>query len=197
MIKAIICDADGMLINGDMFSLHLAQKYGISKDKMDTFFTGEFQDCLVGKCDLRDVISKYLASWGLRKSVDDLLREWFEFEHHIDEDLVKYLNILRHKGIKVYLATNQEKHRTQYMLDKMEFEKFFDGIFSSAYLGHKKPNREFFERVLDKMKGIQVNEVLFWDDQQKNIDGAKAFGFNAELYVGFSKFKTSIERYLQ
>lgn len=186
-----------MLINGEMFSVYLAQKYGITKEKIDNFFTGEFQDCIVGKHDLREVVSKHLTSWGWEKSVDEFLKEWFEFEHNINEDLVNYLNILREKGIKVYLATNQEKHRAQYVIEKMGFEKFLDGIFFSVHIGHKKPNREFFERILDKMGGVQKSEVLFWDDQQKNIDGAKDFGFKAELYTDFSNFKTTLGKYLQ
>jgi len=35
-----------------------------------------------------------------------------------------------------YLATNQEKYRTAYLLDQMGFGRQFDGIFSSAYVGY-------------------------------------------------------------
>lgn len=63
----------------------------------------------------------------------------------------------------------------------MGFEKALDGVFSSAHLGHKKPNKEFFEKVMRQLKSIRNEEVLFWDDQQKNVDAAKEFGFEAEL----------------
>jgi len=197
MIKVILCDADGMLIKGEMFSVYLAKKYGITTDKTLPFFTGEFQDCLIGKTDLKKVVKKYLESWGWKKSVDDLLKEWFRFEDNIDEKLANHLNLLRKKGIRVYLTTNQEKYRTQYMLDEMGFGKILDGVFSSAYLGYKKPNKEFFEKVMSKLQNVKKSEVLFWDDQQENVNGARRFGFKAELYTNLEDFEDKIKKYIQ
>ncbi len=45
------------------------------------------------------------------------------------------------------VATNQEKYRAQYMLDKMGFGDSFDKIYVSAYLGVQKPDVTFFEKV--------------------------------------------------
>lgn len=65
------------------------------------FFNGEFQDCLIGKADLKNVVKKYLKNWGWQKSVDDLLKEWFQFEHNIDEELADYLSSLKKKGLEL------------------------------------------------------------------------------------------------
>lgn len=185
-----------MLVNGKMFSDLLLKKYGISKEQTDPFFTGEFQECLVDKADLKETIAKHLESWGWKKSVDELLDEWFKFEHNTDEELVEYLQFLRERGFKVYLATNQEKYRTQYILNKMGFGEIFDNIFSSAHVGHKKPSQEFFESIMKHLDGINKEEIVFWDDQQKNIEGAKEFGFHAEVYTSLENFKNKMEAYL-
>lgn len=196
MIKAIVCDGDGMLINGERFSDYLAREYGIVLDKTASFFAGEFQDCLVGKADLKTIVPKYFEAWGWKKSVEEFLKEWFESERHIDKDLLGYLNVLRSRGIKVYLATNQEQYRTQYVLEDMGFRDMLDGIFSSARIGYKKPRKEFFEEMMRRLQGIENEEVLFWDDQQTRVDGAREFGLNAELYTTLDDFKSKIGKYI-
>jgi len=30
---------------------------------------------------------------------------------------------------------------------------------------------------------------MFWDDDQENVDGAKAFGFQSYLYTNFASFQ--------
>jgi putative hydrolase of the HAD superfamily len=89
--------------------------------------------------------------------------------------------------MRVVLATNQEKYRTQYMLEHMGFEGAFDKIYSSAHLGLKKPAVEFFAKVVEDM-GAKKDEVLFWDDDQRNIDGALEYGIHAEFYTDYPSF---------
>ena len=168
MIKVVIFDADHVLIHGGRkFSVQLAEDYGISSEKTLPFFSGPFQDCLVGKADLKNAVTPYLASWGWHKGVDSLLDLWFTSQHNTDEELVKYIQQLRGKGVLCFLATNNEKHRFQYMLDKMGFANCFDKTYASAHLGHKKPDQEFFSKMFNELKDIQKNEILFVDDDTK------------------------------
>jgi HAD superfamily hydrolase (TIGR01509 family) len=73
------------------------------------------------------------------------------------------------------------------MLKHMGFEGMFDTVYSSAHLGLKKPDVEFFAKVVEDM-GVEKDEVLFWDDDLKNIDGATAYGIHAELYTDYASF---------
>src|SRR5260221_12594154 len=99
MIKAILFDADGVLINGEMFSSVLEREYGISTKITTPFYAGPFQACLTGKADLKKIIKPYLKKWGWQKSVDEFLKTWFRAEHTIDKDLVDYIQELRKKDI--------------------------------------------------------------------------------------------------
>lgn len=89
MIKSILFDADGVLINSERFSVHLARDYGIEADKTLPFFQGAFKACIVGNADLKEVIRPYLKEWGWEKSVDEFLDYWFKVEHKIDEVLFR------------------------------------------------------------------------------------------------------------
>lgn len=141
MIKVIIFDADGVLMpHSRRFSVLLSEDFGIPLEKSAGFFNGPFQDCLIGKADLRDTVSMYLDSWGWDKGVD----------------------------------------------------AFLD---ASAHLGHKKPDQEFFAKILKDLKNIKKEEILFWDDDAKNVKGAKDFGINAEFYINIEHFRQRMKEY--
>jgi putative hydrolase of the HAD superfamily len=197
MIKAVIFDADGVLINGEMFSVQLARDCGITTEQTLPFFTGTFKDCIVGKADLKEVLIPYLHKWGWNKSVDDFIDYWHRSEHNIDSELINYIQILRKNGIICCLGTNQTKFRFNYMLKEMGFEKSFDKVYVSAHIGYKKPNREFYEHILYDLKDIKKEEVVFWDDTLENVEGARQFGIHAEVYTSFDNFSIRMQKYLE
>jgi putative hydrolase of the HAD superfamily len=188
MIQHILFDADGVLIHGEMFSLEVQRKYGVPQEKMREFYRGVFLESLGGKADLKEIIEPYLKEWGWPKAVDDYLNEWFAYEHVLDQEITDYIQKLRKLGMKCYVATNQEKYRAQYMLDKMGFKDSFDKLYASAHLGVQKPDIQFFQKVLDDIKANK-DEVLFWDDSEENVVAAKKFGINSEYFDTFENFK--------
>jgi putative hydrolase of the HAD superfamily len=195
MIKVLIFDADGVLINGDIFSKRFSKEYNIDINKINPFFDGPFKDCLIGKADLKEVITPYLEEWGWKDGVDNFLEYWFSSEYSIDEELINYIQDYRKNGIKCVMATNQEKYRAEYLFNKIGFINSFDKMYVSAHLGHKKTNKEFFEKLVNDLIDIKKDEILFWDDDIENINTAKEFGINAELYTTFKDFKQKMKDY--
>lgn len=142
-IKVILFDADGVLLNGDTFFANLEEKYAITYEQTLPYYNEKFLQCLTGEMDLLESLPPYLKSWGWKKSPQEFLDEWFEFEHKIDEELVEYVQQLRKRGVLCVIATNQEKRRARYMLEKMNFAQSFDALYASSHLGHKKPAKDF------------------------------------------------------
>ena len=187
MIKAILFDADGVIIRSEFFSTTFSKEYGTSAEVLQSFFNGDFLDCVVGKKDLKEELEKRRESWGWPDSTDALLGYWFSAEHIVDTGLVSVISRLRSAGIACYLATNQEKYRTQYLIDEMGFADIFDSIFASCYLGVRKPQPEFYQSILTEIGNPLPNEVLYFDDSHSNIDAALALGINAEFYTDFDR----------
>lgn len=188
MVKAVLFDADGVLINSEMFSVALQRVHGISIDKTRKFFSEKWPEIIIGSKDLKTELRPYLPQLGWDGTVDELLDFWFKTEHNIDEDLVSFIQGLRRNGIKCYVATNQERYRANYMLKEMGFSESFDGVLASAHLGSKKPDLEFFKLVLDKLE-LNIDEVMFWDDSQENVSAGNEFGLKSHLYQDYDKFK--------
>lgn len=187
-IKAIIFDADGVVINSPgYFSVQYQKDFGISNDMMLPFFKGRFQDCLVGKADLKEELVPLLKDWRWNGSVEELLKYWFKAEHYIDERMVEEIKNFKNRGIKCYLGTKQEKYRTEYIWNEMEFKNIFDGIYSSADIGYKKPDKKFFEFIQNDLE-LKPEEIMFWDDEKDNVETAKGLGWQGYFYDNFEDF---------
>jgi len=195
MIKAIIFDADGMVLEQERPSIFLPRDYGISIENLNSFFHGPFQECLVGKTDLKEVIYPYLFKWGWSQGLDAFLNLWFTREVSVNKELVDYINELKSKGIKCLLATNQEKYRFQYFLDQLDFANIFDKVYASVNVGHKKTSLEFLSKIFKDLNNIKKEEILFWDDRPENVKFAKDFGINAELFTSVKDFKEKMLQY--
>jgi putative hydrolase of the HAD superfamily len=196
MITTLLCDVDGVLAIGEPFSRRLAREHGLPPDTTAPFFQGRFLDCLVGKGDLREELAAHLPAWGWRRSVDDFLEYWFSSEHVINAPLVALIQGIRRQGLRCYLATNQERYRMAYLLERMGFAEQFDGAFSSAQIGCMKHEPAFFVQVLQQL-GVSPQDVLFWDDSPGNVVTARAAGLHAERYCDVAAFTETMRQYLQ
>lgn len=199
MIKVILFDCDGPIIKREKnFSQRLKEEKGLDVhlEKETSFFKGEFLECEIGKADLKEVLPKWLPVWGWLGTVDQLLDYWFEGETQVNPAMKNYIINLRTKGVTCWLATNNEKYRTEYLWNIVGLKSFLDGIFSSCYLGYMKPDAQYWEQIYKTLDNIPKQEVLVLDDKQSAIDSAKAFGFNAEFYTNFENFRnTAQEKY--
>lgn len=189
MIKAILIDADGVALKPRkrLSSKIYAEKYHIPYEKIDPFFRQEFQLCLLGKADLKKEIASYVAEWGEGHTVDIFLAEWFLQENVPEERVLRLVKKLGEK-VPIYLASDQEKYRASYIWREMEFKEYFQKSFFSCHIGYSKHDKEFFEEILREL-GVAPSEIMFWDDDPKNIVVAKELGIDAYLYEDYDEFE--------
>jgi len=198
MIKTIIFDADGMVLKRDSVlpSEKFAKDLNVPLENILVFFKNEFQLCKTGKADAKQVLEKYLPSWGWKKSPSEFLQCWFECDNTLNPEMIESIKNLREKGIKCYLATNNEKYRVEYFKNILNFKNIFDDVFSSDKIGCQKNQQAFWQTVYKKLKNPDKNSVLCWDNDQEKIHAIKEFGFLAELYTDFDTYKNIISNYI-
>ena len=191
MKRVILFDADGVVIQTELFSVQYGKEVGVVQEEFTPFFKGIFQECLVGKADLKEIIKPFLAKWKWTDGVDAYLLRWFKAEHHVDQQLLDYIKKLRQRGILCFVATNQDKYRLEYLRTKMNFNNLFDGIYCSCEIGSKKPEPAFYEYILQDLakRGIGKDEILFVDDTPTHAEGAKQAGIEDYLYKNCEEFK--------
>lgn len=93
-------------------------------------------------------------------------------------DTVAMLDTLGRR-FPLYLLTNTNgTHETQWRTAYASIIGRFDRVFVSSSMGLRKPDRKAFEHVLGEIGRAAVT-VLFFDDTQENVEGARAAGLQA------------------
>jgi len=89
---------------------------------------------------------------------------------------VKILKQLR-KTHNLYGLTNWSAETFPIALDKFDFLQLFDGIVVSGTEKMIKPNKNFFQLLLDRY-ALTAENCVFIDDNRANIDAAMELGFH-------------------
>lgn len=156
------------------------------------FFQTEWEDFVTGKKDLKQHIEENSELWRWDKAPEELLKYWFDSQNAKNEPLLEIIQEARLKGVRCYIATQQEKYRTGYIRREM-FDSEVDGVFSTAEIGFKKDNPIFFQAILDSL-GASPENVLFFDDSQTKLGAAKTLGIQTYLYSDVDQAKAIIDR---
>jgi len=195
MIEAVIFDIDGVLVHPWRFRDALTSRYGITPAMTAPFFKGPFLDCIIGRADVLDTLPPFLETWGWTRSTPDFVREWCEVENAPRQPLLSIVAELRSWQLPCFAASNQERHRARYLAEEMGFARLFDGLFFSCDLGVTKPHRDFYTaiaRTLDK----PGDSLLFFDDVEEYVEGARAAGWQAEPYSTVERLTADLARYI-
>lgn len=189
--NAILFDADGMTLISKRFSEQIQKDYGITWDKMKPFFDGPFQQCKLGKADLKEELAKVIGDWGWKGTVEELVSYWFGIGSTPNPEIVAIAKELRSHGVKCFLATNQEKYRAEYLRDVVGLKDVFDDLLVSADFGHMKDEVAYFEEAYKRLN-VPKESVLFIDHEEKNLKAAKEFGFETYQYQDVEGFREYI-----
>ena len=71
---------------------------------------------------------------------------------------------------------------------------YFDQTYASNKIGFAKPDKHFFELILEAEE-TEPKDAFFTDDKEENVKAAAALGINAELFTTASELKAKWERY--
>ena len=91
-----------------------------------------------------------------------------------DKDIFKKIKVVN-SDIKLLIATNHVSLVREFIENSFEM---VDDIIISSQIHKIKPNIDFYEYILDKYN-INADELLFFDDNEENVQSAKSIGINA------------------
>lgn len=111
-----------------------------------------------------------------------------------DKDIFKKIKKID-SNIKIVIATNHISFVKDFINNNFD-TMYLDDLIISAEINRIKPNLDFYEFILDKYK-INANELLFLDDNIKNINGANALGIQTIMVEKNNDLVSEIEFYIK
>lgn len=100
----------------------------------------------------------------------------------INNLVVKKIIELKNK-YNIVLVSNSPSPLIREILKKNNLEELFDEIIISAEIGIAKPDRNFFDKVIEIL-GQPYSDILFFDDNRDNIKSAQNIGIKSVLFSG-------------
>jgi HAD superfamily hydrolase (TIGR01549 family) len=93
-------------------------------------------------------------------------------------------------NLKFATASNHVSIIKDWLKEEGMYDKFYCHVISED-IHFMKPSKEFYEVLAEKL-GEKPEDILFVDDKEENIEGAKRFGLKTLLYDGQKLLSESI-----
>jgi len=171
MIKAIIFDFDGTLINtnqlvkdglNNLAQIHLGRPLT------------HMELCELNGKHLNDQI-RYITKDNIKQTVLHF-KKWYAENHNklasTFKGIPELLQILRHEKIQMGIVSNNSTLPVQQGLNHLNFNHYFQDIITSDDVAKPKPDPEGIECILKKMN-LRSEEVLYVGDSPSDVLAAK------------------------
>jgi len=190
MIKAITFDLDGVyFVNGKANFIKALSSLGVTENEaIRVFLKSDQMNKLykTGRMTDEEYWQWAINEWKLKLSVVEvieLLIKGYEINSKVIETVIQ----VRANGYKTLICSNNFPARVNGLQARFKFLDNFDAVVFSYQAGAIKPSRIIFSELV-KRAGVQASEIVFADDNNSNLEGAKEIGINAFFYEGFDKF---------
>jgi putative hydrolase of the HAD superfamily len=192
MTRAVFFDVDGVLVHGYHARPELTRRWnenlladlGVDPDRFNAEFIFDIfiKKVVVGEMAIIDALERRLPGLGYKGSPMAFLHYWLSHDSVLNTGLLDTVRKLKARSdLKLYIATNQDHSRAQWLWHALGLSELFEDIFYSARAGIRKPEKGFFDFIEHRI-GPQTQPPLFFDDTPKVIDGARAHGWEAVLF---------------
>lgn len=181
MIKAVIFDMDGVIVDTEPIYLARLEKF-LKHNNVQS--KKEILQKTVG--------SSSLDSWKIIQQVwgEDLDRNKYKEEYDtffkeepinyhkiMNANLIPVLNWLSKNKYKIGLASSSPISNIKEVLKQCEINHYFDSILSGEMFKKSKPHPEIYIKTAEKLR-VQPNECLMIEDSNYGIAAGKAAGMH-------------------
>lgn len=197
MIRAITFDLDGVyFVNGKTnFVRNLAQlgvpesevtRVYLKSDEMNKKYkTGTLSD--------EEYWSWALREWKLNRAIEEIVALLIE-GYEVNNQVVRFVREVRKRGYKTLVCSNNFPARINGLNARFGFLADFDAVALSYEVGATKPSEKIF-RYLVERSGVDAGEIVFADDDEEKLLGAKTLGIRTFVYTGFEHFLGTLNRF--
>ena len=197
-IRAVVFDVGGVLeVNpATGWPERWATRLGLTADELaeriDRLWSGgDIGAVTLAEIERRTADALDLDDAALLELMDDA---WAEYLGSLNRPLADYFRSLRPR-FSTGILSNSFVGAREREQDAYGFEDMCDTIVYSHEVGHLKPEPAAYGIVCERL-GVAPGEVLFLDDVQVNVDGARAVGMRAITFMNTRQAISGLEAQL-
>jgi HAD superfamily hydrolase (TIGR01509 family) len=157
--------------------------------------------------DVKDLLCPFIAEKGGTKDIDKIARLYMaaslgnitssEFWqatgadpkledeylqcHKLTNGLIEFLEAINSRGGEVWCLSNDLSEWARKLRDRFKLGRYIRGFVISGDAGFRKPDPAIFQHLLKRIK-VNAIDVVFVDDNLKNLDTANGLGFTTILF---------------
>lgn len=191
MIKGICFDLDGVYFTKagiDWFIQQLEEECKDKKKVIEAVIYGPdisaYRKGLLTEANFWETVNKRL---GLNHTIAEYT-EMLVSHYEIDKNIHKILLKTKALGYMPLICSNNYPTRVNALQQKFHFLDNFSTAVFSFEVGVMKPDIKIFQKLIDQ-SGLLPEEIVYADDMEIALSGAKALGIHAVLFTTFDEYR--------
>ncbi len=194
--KALVFDIGGVVIDFD-FDRVFARWADDSKRSIEEIqsrfsFDHAFEAFERGEIDAKDYFNSLRASLGIDIS-DRQFEDGWNLVYIGEIDGMAELLEFAGQRLPIYALTNSNAvHKKVWSTRFWKILSRFRTVFNSSDIGSRKPDPDVFHFIADAT-GVDLHQMVFYDDLVENIAGAEAVGMNTVHVTTISDVEKSFK----
>jgi HAD superfamily hydrolase (TIGR01509 family) len=121
--------------------------------------------------------AEFWKAVGITPQLEDEYLQRFE----LTDGLLDFLKNIKYRGVAIWCLSNDVSEWSQKLRKRFGLDKYFRGFVISGDIGIRKPDPLIYQNLLNRLS-VKANNVVFVDDNPKNLDAASAIGFITVLF---------------
>lgn len=122
--------------------------------------------------------AEFWEAVGLDPGLEDEYLQRYE----LTDGLTDFLKAVNSQGYEVWCLSNDILEWSEKLRARFELNKYIRGFVISGDVGVRKPEQAIFNHLIGQLT-TSPRDVVFVDDQRRNLDVAAALGFNTILFA--------------
>ena len=174
-MKVLVLDAMGVIYSVGDDVRDLLYPFIIEKGGTRDFAIVQehYQQASLGKISAAEL----WKAVGISPQLEDEYLQRFK----LTEGLLDFLRNIKSRGLEIWCLSNDLSEWSAKLRIRFGLEKYFRGFVISGDIGIRKPDPMIYQNLLNRLN-VKANDVIFVDDNPKNIDAASRFGLTTILF---------------
>ncbi len=180
-IRGLIFDFGGVINNMRWdVAQKLEEQHGLERSSIlrSLYDSDDWREVETGRGDIerwrRAAHERLEAAAG--KELPPIFQQWAEAQHPIHEN-IELIKALR-PPYKISILSNADLSLEDRIRNGMGIHHLFDDVISSAVVGMAKPDHRIYRLAAERLE-LPVEECLFIDDAERNVEAAREVGMSA------------------